>query len=351
MKKIISHFFIIIFLYQANLSAMNLFSIDFNRNERVNFHNELAQEAENAARTIKSWLTRDVIVGVDNADVSVVELSDELSRGEVIVLTDWHANPGYMLLVFRVLDNLYNRRESNKLKHALIEFNFGKKVLEKLIKYINNKKLKFQKDYSFYADLSPYLKDLKPKLEYLSSVDFEEEIEKICRDIKISNLELSKKDLCDIIFLLQNPYFFMGDIIVMTDSNKMDFGSGNISDAGNRIIELVLEFGFDVNCRLREGCDHRDTLLHRAVRYDDVNMVELLLKWGADPLICYERQPDPLKRGIGAGQSPWELSCYKMRGDSWVTPNRPPSEKTQKIHEMLRPNVQKSNSNILLDDV
>lgn len=346
MKKIISHFFIIIFLYQANLSAMNLFSIDFNRNERVNFHNELAQEAENAARTIKSWLTRDVIVGVDNADVSVVELSDELSRGEVIVLTDWHANPGYMLLVFRVLDNLYNRRESNKLKHALIEFNFGKKVLEKLIKYINNKKLKFQKDYSFYADLSPYLKDLKPKLEYLSSVDFEEEIEKICRDIKGSNLELSKRDLCDIVFLLQNPYFFTQEIMSMAGLNK-EFDPSR----GNRIIELVLEYGFDVNCQLREGCDYRDTLLHRAVRYDDVNMVELLLKWGADPLICYGRELDPSKRCTGGGQSPWEISCYKMRGDTWIRPNRPPSEKTQKIHEMLLPNVQKSNSNILLDDV
>ena len=174
--------------------------------------------------------------------------------------------------------------------------NFGDAFVEKILKFSTDERLVCWEIYfNGLIKIIPYLLNLKEKFSYMNRLEFESQIDKYNHDIKENYPEISYIDWQSIVFLLQNPYFFMIYILTWSGLNHQVKDWKDIyTDDGSRIIELFLEYGFDVNSRLWAGCDCRDTLLHRAVRYDDIKMVELLLKWGADPLICYERESDLL---------------------------------------------------------
>ncbi len=345
-KKLLYCLSFVLFLQNFNnLNAMHRLGVSagicFHTTQYAGLCKDTKFEIKDAAATMSEWLTPDIVEKlVDSEGIIKCQELYELPYGQRAFLSCWAAYPQYISYLhgyFEYYSSSEIQRKGKKLADALNKLNFGDAFVEKILKFSTDERLGcWELYFNGLIKIIPYLLNLKEKFSYINRLEFEDEINKCNHDIKEKYPEISYIDWQSIIFLLKNPYFFMSYILTWSNqNNKNQDGQYVFTDTENRIIELFLEYGFDVNSRLWAGCDDRDTLLHRAVRYDDIKMVELLLKWGADPLICYERESDPLKRYNGGGQSPWELSCYKMRGETWIIPNRAPTEKTQKIHEML----------------
>lgn len=345
MKNFFFYLALVLFLQNFNnLDGMPHFGVGHapccHIDEYAQLRFDIEQEAEKAASLVNYWFYSEKIIDTlcvsNEIDAWIIDKDKlgNLTIGQQTVLTCWAARPQFMLKVFSCLGSEYPSHIN--FRDALIRYNFGDAFFKKYKNFLTKKNLSCWVFLPKFLKVIPYLKYLKTRLSCMTNYEIEEEITKCHQDIKETYPELGAIDLHDHLFLLQNPYFFMNHIFAWSDQNcKFDNWELIYTDEGCKIIELFLEYGFDVNCQLREGCDDRDTLLHRAVRYDDINMVEVLLKWRADPLICYGREQDPSKRHNGGGQSPWDISCYKMRGDTCIRPIRPPTEKTQKIHEML----------------
>jgi|GEM_PF-4372588 len=344
MKKILIASISFLFSQQFNLAAMHHVKSGYKGDIHALASGNIVQklghmvkdEADYAASTIQEWLTPELInelVAPGTIQLNTKVL-DELSLGQRTLLTCWATYPCYISLVYAHLkvnfefyydhDGSSSReRRQKKFTDALIMYNFGETFFEKIKQFSIREDLGVWKLHQIVVKLYPYLMSLfyKKQTSCIHSPEFEFTLECYNDEIREYFPDLGEIDWYNIIFLLENPYFFMIHIITWS-------GTPEALD----IITLLIVYGFDVNCQLRTGCDHRDTLLHRAVRYDYVKQVEYLLELGADPLICYGKDPEPRN---GGGQSSWEISKYKMQGVTWIVPNRPPSEKTCIIHAML----------------
>ena len=299
----------------------------------------IENEIDHAASTIKEWLTPELmkaLVSIHNSgsvQLNTNEL-DQLSLGQRTFLTCLRLHPHYIPLIYahsrKNFEYYYedqsgssSERNGKQFIDALILDNFGDTFFKKIKQFSFRKDLGVWELHKIIVKCFPYLMSLfyKKQTICVDSEEFDYVLENYDNQIKQFFPELGQIDWHMIIFLLENPYFFMTHILTWSETAQaLD------------IVMLLVLYGFDINCQLGTGCDSRDTLLHRAVRYDYVEMVEYLLEWNADPLICYGHDEAPFN---GGGQSPWELSCYKMRGETWITPNRPPSQEAQKIHAML----------------
>lgn len=337
-----------LFAYQFDdLFAMRRMKNGYKRNISLMASGNLAQmyqstiknEVDRAASTIKEWLTPELMKAlVSTHNSGSVQLNtnelDQLSLGQRTFLTCLRLYPHYIPLIYAHsggnFEHYYDdqsgssrARNGKQFTDVLIIHNFGKTFFEKIKQFSIREDLGVWELHKIMAKCFAYLMSLfyKKQAICVDSEEFDYVLENYDNQIKQFFPELGQIDWHMIIFLLENPYFFMTHILTWS-------GTAQALD----IVMLLVLYGFDINCQLGTGCDSRDTLLHRAVRYDYVEMVEYLLEWNADPLICYGHDEAPFN---GGGQSPWELSCYKMRGETWITPNRPPSKVVRKIHAML----------------
>lgn len=348
MKKSFLFYLFFLFAYQFdNLAAMHYVKAGYKGDIGALASGNLAQmyqatienEIDHAASTIKEWLTSELMKAlVSTHNSGSVQLNtnvlDELSFGQRTFLTCWRVYPHYIPLIYAHSGGSFEHhyedqsgssrvRNGKQFTDALILHNFGNTFFEKIKQFSIREDLGVWELHKIMAKCFPYLISLfyKKQAICVGSEEFECILDFYDDQVRQFFPKLGQIDWHMIIFLLENPYFFMTHILTWSSTAQaLD------------IIMLLVIYGFDINCQLGTGCDSRDTLLHRAVRYGYVEMVEYLLEWNADPLICYGRDEAPFN---GGGQSPRELSCYKMRGETWITPNRPPSQAAQKIHAML----------------